>query len=137
MNTKMVQADIILVILFSISSAIILIISQNTTRETHVILFAIAIFLCSLTVFILSQKNFGQRLIRTLISASYWLVFYSLFINYKNYPWWLTSPPGPRICGGPCGGIYLYQFEPPYLFLACLAVIALLLGILIHKVMRW
>lgn len=122
-----------LALLISVS-ILLLLATQFTVRKDHVYFFITTIALFPLFSLVLSRSYLRERLLRAIGSIGYWFAFYTLFLSYKNRPWFAD---GSKDCDGPCFGWYSFENEPVYLELLVVAGVSLGLGLLIYGGLQW
>ncbi len=129
-NRKAIDWSIFVLLLIVGSALVLFATSQHVYKEQDNVYFALAMLMLPALTLLISCERFGTRLVRAVLTISYWFIFYTQYVSYQNHPWFAL--PDPRGCDGPCFGWYSFENPPIYGVLFVVGIMSLLGGSVIY-----
>ena len=129
-SRKAIEWSIFLLLLIVGTALVLFATSQHVSKEQDNVYFALAMLILPAITFLLSCERFGMRLVRAVLTISYWFIFYAQYVSYQNRPWFAIPDRGR--CDGPCFGWYSFENPPISGVLLVVGVMSLLGGSVIY-----
>jgi hypothetical protein len=103
-SRKAIEWRIFLLLLIVGTALVLFATSQHVSKEQDNVYFALAMLILPAITFLLSCERFGTRLVRAVLTISYWFIFYAQYVSYQNRPWFAIPDRGR------CGSLFWLVF---------------------------